>query len=163
MNSSNQKNQEINWQTLKNHQDFEISSTIPYLIRDKQTKEIIPQYTNSIGLYQINLNNEIYLIHKLIVEQNFNRRFNKQKFEYIENVDLSNCVEIKNFDSNKFERYYYDKINSKIYLQRKNSTIYKVINPTYNGTIMIISLINTEGKTITRSYKKFMNFLKENY
>ena len=167
MNSTNQENsnqeKENEWQTLKNHQDFEISSTIPYLIRNKKTHEIIPQYTNNIGLYQINLNNEIFLIHKLIVEQNFNKSFNKQKYEYLENIDLDNCIEIKDYESNKFERYFYDKVNSKIYLQRKSNKKYKVVNPTYNGTMFIISLVNVDGKTVTRSYKKFMKYLKENY
>ena len=159
----NSLNQEVKWFPLKNHQDFEISSTIPYLIRNKETKEVIPQYTNNIGLYQINLNNEIYLVHKLITEQNFNKRFNKQKYKYLDDIDLSNCVEIKDYDSNKFERYYYDKVNSKIYLQRKSNKKYKVVNPTYNGNMFIISLINIEGKTITRSYNKLISYLKKNY
>ena len=114
-------------------------------------------------MYQINLNNEIFLIHKLIVEQNFNKSFNKQKYEYLENIDLENCIEIKDYESNKFERYFYDKVNSKIYLQRKSNKKYKVVNPTYNGTMFIISLVNVDGKTVTRSYKKFMKYLKENY
>ena len=57
------------WISLKNYPYYEISSTIPYVLRDKSTKRIIPQSINNIGYYQISLNNQTLLLHRIIAEQ----------------------------------------------------------------------------------------------
>ena len=198
LNPKKEKDIHSDWISLTNYPLFEISATIPYVIRAKGSNKLISQSRNNVGYYQINLNGKTLLIHRIIAKQfipnpnNYSdvnhknhdkldnrienlewlpheknleqrKKYNKQKSEFVEDIDLSNCVKIKSFDYNNLDRYYYDKVNAKIYLKRKSNKKYKVVNPTNNGNMLIVSLVNSEGKTFTRSYKKLMNYLEKNY
>lgn len=62
-----EKNSE--WIELEKHSRYEISKSIPHVIRDKSNHKIISQSINNVGYYQITLNGKTYLMHRIIYEQ----------------------------------------------------------------------------------------------
>ena len=62
--------------TLDNYPRYEISVTIPHVIREKLSKKLISQSINNVGYYQITLNGETKLMHRIICEQ-----FNKTRLD----------------------------------------------------------------------------------
>lgn len=188
---------ESTWVTLNKFPRYEISKTIPYVVREKVLKRIIPQSINNVGYYQLSLNGQNQLLHRIIAEQfipksdgldeinhknhnkldnrienlewishsdNLSNRkaYKKQKSEMIDEIG-NKCIQIKNFDLQKLDRYFFDKENQKIYLKRSNGKGYRLLKPTWNGSMNIVSLMTTDGRTITRSYSKLMRYLNDNY
>ena len=188
------------WIVLDKYPRYEISLSIPHVIRDKFTKRIISQSQNDVGYLQISLYGETKLMHRVICEQfkkfdgdtarmdvnhinhkkldnrienlewithreNLaNRRtFSKQINEYIDEIN-ENYVKIESYDNKKLkDRYYYDKENNLIYLETKHGDKYKLVKPSSNGKIKMISLITDKGKIMTRSYNKVLKYLQNRY
>ena len=75
----------MTWQDLKNFEnDYEINSEYPYQIRKKSNGKILKEWINGNGYYQVYLNGESYLKHRIIALQ------------FIENPDNLPFVDHKN-------------------------------------------------------------------
>ena len=57
---------EDEWQTLKNHEDYEININYPHQIKRKSTDHIVKESVGKHGYLQCSLNGKAYLKHRLI-------------------------------------------------------------------------------------------------
>ena len=68
--SINEQEEEEKWETLKNHDDYEISTKYPFVVRKKSNKKIISEYLNkAIGYICCNLSGIPHYKHRLIALQ----------------------------------------------------------------------------------------------
>jgi hypothetical protein len=54
------------WETLIEHEDYEIATTHPYQIRRKEDQRIVPEQPHSRGYVGCHLSNKSYLKHRII-------------------------------------------------------------------------------------------------
>ena len=59
----------MNWQDLRYHEDYEICTDYPYMIRNRSNRKILSEKIDSTGYYEVNLNGKKYLKHRIIAEQ----------------------------------------------------------------------------------------------
>ena len=57
------------WQTVRNHDDYEIWSEHPYPIRKKSNHRVVSECLNTTGYYQVRLSGILFCKHKIIVQQ----------------------------------------------------------------------------------------------
>ena len=57
------------WQPLRDHDDYEISTTFPYQIRKRATGKIIAEHLDKDGYLRCHLNLKMYRKHQLIAQQ----------------------------------------------------------------------------------------------
>ena len=77
---------------LVGHEEkYQISNEYPYVVRNKQTNNIIKESINNSGYIQLNINGKCYTKHRLIAMQ------------FIENDDPLNKTEVDHINSNKLD------------------------------------------------------------
>ena len=64
-----EQEEEEKWETLKNHDDYEISTKFPFPIRKKSNKKILAECLNSYDYFVCSLNKKQYYKHRLIALQ----------------------------------------------------------------------------------------------
>lgn len=87
------------------------------------------------------------------------KTFTKQISEFYDKIDKNSIL----IDGIKLDRYFFDKTNEKIYLKQKNHEKFKLIKPSFNGRIEIITFTDANKKILTRSYNKVLEYLRDNY
>ena len=108
------------WETLKNHEDYEININYPHQIRKKINNYIIKECDTN-GYLCCRLNNKTYLKHRLIAEQFIPNPDNLPQIDHINHIRTDNRIENlrwvnngengKNRTSNKGVKYnYFDKL-----------------------------------------------------
>ena len=182
---------------LAAHPKYEISTSYPFVIRDKSTKRILKETITAQGYSNINIDSTTIPIHRIIAEQFINpniqgmdvnhinhkrldnrienlevithsenlknrKVFVKQVSEYIpqDNIDKDNLIQLERYKNCEFNKYYFDKINEKVYIYQEKFGRYKVVNPSRNGKYMIIALTPTNKSTLTLTYDKFIQYCK---
>ena len=84
---------------------------------------------------------------------------NKQKPEYVDKLNSENVIELTEYNGYKYNRYYFDAMDEKLYLYTRNK--YKLIQPFNNGLMDLVSLVDVSYKNHACSYNKLINQLKE--
>ena len=110
------------------------------------------------------LDNRIENLEVITHSENLKNRkvYVKQASEYIpqDNIDKDNLIRIERYKNCEFNKYYFDKINEKVYIYQEKYGRYKVIKPSRNGKYMIIALTPTNKSTLTLIYDKFIKYCK---
>ena len=188
-------NEYVEFVPLAAHPKYEISTSYPFVIRDKSTKRILKETITAQGYSNIKIDSTTIPIHRIIAEQFINpniqgmdvnhinhkrldnrienlevithsenlknrRVFVKQVSEYIpqDNIDKNNLIRIEGYKNCEFNKYYFDKINEKVYIYQEKFGRYKVVKPSRNGNYMIIALTPTNKPTLTLNYDKFIKY-----
>ena len=83
------------WQTLKEHDDYEINTVYPHDIRKKLNHKIIKEYTEPNGYIRLNLNGKKYYKHRLIASQFIPNDNNEHKtqVDHINHNRSDNCID----------------------------------------------------------------------
>ena len=84
---------------------------------------------------------------------------NKQKPIYVDKLNSENVIELTEYNGYKYNRYYFDVKEEKLYLFTRNK--YKLIQPFNNGLMDIVSLVDVSYKNHACSYNKLINQLKK--
>ena len=84
---------------------------------------------------------------------------NKRKPIYVDKLNSENVIELTEYNGYKYNRYYFDVKDEKLYLYTRNK--YKLIKPFNNGLMDIVSLVDVSYKNHACSYNKLINQLKE--
>ena len=84
---------------------------------------------------------------------------NKQKPIYVDKLNLKDVIELTEYNGYKYNRYYFDVKEEKLYLFTRNK--YKLIQPFNNGLMDLVSLVDVSYKNHACSYNKLINQLKE--
>ena len=84
---------------------------------------------------------------------------NKQKPIYVDKLNSENVIELTEYNGYKYNRYYFDVMDEKLYLFTRNK--YKLIQPFNNGLMDLVSLVDVSYKNHACSYNKLINQLKE--
>ena len=182
---------------LAAHPKYEISTSYPFVIRDKSTKSILKETITAQGYSNINIDSTTIPIHRIIAEQFINpniqgmdvnhinhkrldnrienleviphsanlknrKVFVKQVSEYIPQytINKDNLIRLERYKNCEFNKYYFDKINEKVYIYQERYGRYKVVKPARNGKYLIIALMPTNNPTLTLSYDKFIKYCK---
>ena len=190
-------NEYVEFVPLAAHPKYEISTSYPFVIRDKSTKRILKETITAQGYSNINIDSTTIPIHRIIAEQFINpniqgmdvnhinhkrldnrienlevithsenlknrKVFVKQVSEYIpqDNIDKDNLIQLERYKNCEFNKYYFDKINEKVYIYQERYGRYKVVKPARNGKYLIIALMPTNNPTLTLSYDKFIKYCK---
>ena len=91
-------------------------------------------------------------------ENNKNKnKVKKQPYEYINKLP-ENTFKVSNFEEIQLDRYYYDTENKQIYLEDKRINRYKIIRPHVVKNILTVTLINSEGRSLNRSYGRVIDY-----
>lgn len=85
--------------------------------------------------------------------------YKRQKYEYTDKLDTTNLITIENYNGDDYDRYYFDKSVQKLYVYTRRK--YKVVNPSTNGKMLLVTLIDVNGKNHTVSYNKLIRQLNE--
>jgi len=81
--------------------------------------------------------------------------------EEVEGV-WENLMKIESYNDIELDRYYYDIVNEKLYMQTMTTlTRYKVIKPYLLKNIKCINLYDSNGKKHMINYTKFINDLND--
>ena len=113
INESNED--EGKWETLKDHEDYEIFNQEPFPIRKKGSDNLIAEtFHKTLRYYCCTLNGKMYYKHRLIATQ-FISNPNPTKFKYVDHVNhcktdnrLENlrwCSNIQNTNNRKDQRF----------------------------------------------------------
>ena len=84
---------------------------------------------------------------------------NKRKPIYVDKLNSENVIELTEYNGYKYNRYYFDVKEEKLYLFTRNK--YKLIKPFNNGLMDLVSLKDVSYKNHACSYNKLINQLKE--
>ena len=116
------------------------------------------------------LDNRIENLEWVPHSENLKRRqkYSKQSTEFLDSLDGLNVVQLTEYNGSKFDRYYYDRDNEKLYLKTrakrsKDGTLnfrYKLIKPCFHNNLNIITLLPVDGGSKSWGYNKFMKFCK---
>ena len=190
-------NEYVEFVPLAAHPKYEISTSYPFVIRDKSTKRILKETITAQGYSNIKIDSKTIPIHRIIAEQFINpniqgmdvnhinhkrldnriknleviihsenlknrKVFVKQVSEYIpqDNIDKDNLIQLERYKTCEFNKYYFDKINEKVYIYQERYGRYKVVKPARNGKYLIIALMPSNNPTLTLSYDKFIKYCK---
>ena len=190
-------NEYVEFVPLAAHPKYEISTSYPFVIRDKSTKRILKETITAQGYSNINIDSTTIPIHRIIAEQFINpniqgmdvnhinhkrldnrienlevithsenlknrKVFVKQVSEYIPQytINKDNLIRLERYKNCEFNKYYFDKINEKVYIYQERYGRYKVVKPARNGKYLIIALMPTNNPTLTLSYDKFIKYCK---
>ena len=85
--------------------------------------------------------------------------YKRQKYEYTDKLDTTNLYNLEHYNGHDYDRYHFDKSTQKLYIYTRSK--YKVVNPTLNGKMLLITLIDVNGKNHTVSYNKLLRQLNE--
>ena len=91
--SANEINENNVWETLKNHEDYEINVNYPYQIRKKSNRRIVSESDNGKGYNRCKLNNKDFLKHRLIAEQFIPNPDNLPFIDHINRIRTDNRIE----------------------------------------------------------------------
>ena len=83
----------------------------------------------------------------------------RQKAEYFNKLSGENIIELSSYNGYELNRYYFDEKEEKLYLYTRNK--YKLVKPFFNGLLLLVSLIDVEGKAHACSYNKLIRELKQ--
>ena len=190
-------NEYVEFVPLAAHPKYEISTSYPFVIRDKSTKRILKETITAQGYSNIKIDSKTIPIHRIIAEQFINpniqgmdvnhinhkrldnrienleviphsenlknrKVFVKQVSEYIPQytINKDNLIRLERYKNCEFNKYYFDKINEKVYIYQERYGRYKVVKPARNGKYLIIALMPTNNPTLTLSYDKFIKYCK---
>ena len=84
-----------------------------------------------------------------------------QKYEYIDELPPDSEL-IEKYCGHKFDRYYYNIWDEKIYMETKTGRI-KIVKPFINGKSAYIAFFDVNDKKRQFGYDKLIDFLKHNY
>lgn len=87
------------------------------------------------------------------------RPYRRQPAEYVSSLIAGNIYDLESYNGYDFDRYHYDFVEDKLYLFTRRK--YKLIKPSFNGLMYLVSLIDVNGKAHTCSYNKLMRELRE--
>ena len=87
------------------------------------------------------------------------RQYKKQKSEYVDEINLDNCVKLNILDEFILDRYYFDLTENKLYLKKSRGKGYKLIKPFFNGNIDVIPICFVDGSSSNRSLRKLITCL----
>lgn len=87
------------------------------------------------------------------------KKYNRQKAEYIDKLNTENLYQLENYNGHEFNRYYFDMKTETLYIFTRHK--YKIVKPTLNGKMWIVSLNTTSGKNVTCSYNKLIREFKK--
>ena len=95
MNESINEEEEEQWEDLKDHSDYEICKSYPYIIRRKLIKEYILKETfnKSSGYITVQLNRKTYYKHRLIALQWIPNPDNLTQVDHINHNRIDNRIE----------------------------------------------------------------------
>lgn len=88
------------------------------------------------------------------------KQYKKQISEFVDEIDLKNCIKLNILDEFILDRYYFDLVENKLYLKKSRGKGYKLIKPTFNGCIDVIPILLTDGSSTNRSFQKIITCLK---
>ena len=84
---------------------------------------------------------------------------NKQKPIYVDKLNSENVIELTEYNGYKYNRYYFDVKEEKLYLFTRNK--YKLIKPFNNGLMDVVSLGDVSFIHHACSYSKLIRELKQ--
>ena len=87
------------------------------------------------------------------------RKYQRQKAEYVTELDLTNLYQIESYNGHDFDRYYFDAESETLYIYTRHK--YKIVKPSFNGKIIV--LMTEDGRNLTKSYNKTLKQLKAIY
>ena len=88
------------------------------------------------------------------------RQFNKQQSQYIKQINSDNVVQLQTYNGHTFDKYFFDKTNQILYLRQERNNRYKVVNPTNNGTYLIVALLpSDQQQPITCGFNKLVRYM----
>ncbi|KAI5483653.1 His-Me finger endonucleases family [Trichomonas vaginalis G3] len=168
--NENVSGEQTQWETLRNHEDYEICTTYPFTIRRKKDKHIMSECLNNYGYIVLSLNNKMYLKHRIIAEQwienpdnlkeidHINHDRNKSKYgdivyEFVDEIS-DEAVEITDYGKHSFEFYYYVENEDAFYYYTCLNYRKLHINFTKTGDAYVC-MIDTENKRVILCINKF--------
>ncbi|KAI5532638.1 His-Me finger endonucleases family [Trichomonas vaginalis G3] len=90
--NENVSGEQTQWETLRNHEDYEICTTYPFTIRRKKDKHIMSECLNNYGYIVLSLNNKIHLKHRIIAEQWIENPNNLKEIDHINHDRTDNRI-----------------------------------------------------------------------
>ena len=150
--------------TAQGYSNINIDSTTIPLHRIIAEQFITPNI-QGMDVNHINhkrLDNRIENLEVITHSENLKNRksYNKQVSEYIPQYTIAkdNLIRLERYKTCEFNKYYFDKINEKVYIYQERYGRYKVVKPTRNGKYLIIALTPTNKPTLTLNYDKFIKY-----
>ena len=153
-------------QTIKSNGYLNInidSTTIP--LHRIIAEQFINPNIHGKGVNHINhkrLDDRIENLEVITHSENIKNRksYNKQVSEYIPQytINKDNLIRLERYKTCEFNKYYFDKINEKVYIYQERYGRYKVVKPARNGKYLIIALTPTNKPTLTLNYDKFIKY-----
>ena len=131
---------ESDWIRLKNYPRYEISLTIPHVIRKVETNKIISQSINNVGYYQISLDGKTMLLHRIIAEQ------------FLENPNNFQDVNHKNHNKLDNRIINLEWISHSDNLSKRKTFTKKVSEYVYEIDDKCIPIKSLDGKPLNRYY-----------
>ena len=148
----------MQFEQLIEYPAYEISQW-PYIIRDRETKQIVEQVINKDGYVTIQLGLVTEFLHRIVSVQfnNSKRKYNRRKFEYVESLS-EDVIELNSYNGHDFDKYFYDPNTEQILMATRGK--YKLVFPKYYGTSCTINLTDNLGHNVNISYFKLLSELK---
>ena len=88
------RDDESSWQTLKNHEDYEINTNYPHQIKRKATNQINKEWIDKTnGYLHVSLNGKGYSKHRLISIQFISNPDNLPQVDHINHIKTDNRIE----------------------------------------------------------------------
>ena len=85
----------------------------------------------------------------------------KRELEYIERLP-ENVIQVNDFEEIQLDRYYYDIDNERLLFETRNrKRNYRIIYPCLISNQLCITLVDSNGNRMKRSYTRFMNHLRD--
>ena len=92
--ASEMRDDESSWQTLKNHEDYEINTNYPHQIKRKATNQINKEWIDKTnGYLHVSLNGKGYSKHRLISIQFISNPDNLPQVDHINHIKTDNRIE----------------------------------------------------------------------
>lgn len=117
--------------TLNAFPNYEISITLPHVIRKKGSEKLVNQTLNNAGYFQVNLDGMTYLVHRVIAQQFIENPDNLSDVNHINKHRTDNRIENLEWVSHKNnlkQRKPFKKQQSEFVDELKSSTIINIGN-----------------------------------
>jgi hypothetical protein len=84
---------ELVWETVVNHEDYEICRSFPHQIRKKENQRVIHENVRKSGYIHINVNSKSFLKHRIIAIQFIPNPDNLPEVDHKNRIKCDNRIE----------------------------------------------------------------------